>query len=359
MENRVANFSAGPAVLPEEVLLTVKENLLNYQSTGLGVMEMSHRGPQFAEIIATAEENLKEILNINDDYAIVFMQGGATTQASCVAMNFATEGRVANYSITGSWAKKAAAEAKKFAEVHIASSSENKNFSYLPESHEISENPAYLHFTSNNTIAGTQFQSEPEVGDVPLICDASSDLLYKKIDVTKYGLIYAGAQKNLGPAGVTVVILRKDLLERIKPGLPVLLDYNILVEKKSLYNTPPTFPIYVVGEVFKWIKKQGGLDEIEKHNIEKANVLYNAIDSSEFYQGIADKEFRSLMNVTFKLSDESKQEQFLKEAEENGLTHLKGHRSVGGLRASIYNACPKSDIEKLTSFMNDFANANG
>ena len=358
MSGRIYNFSAGPAVLPVEVVETVKENLLNYQGSGLGVMEMSHRGPQFKEIIESAESNLKELLDINDDYEVIFTTGGASNQFSAVPLNLCPEGKTADYVVSGSWAKKALKEASRFKETNVAGDSSDKNFSYIQKDLNLSANSAYLHFTSNNTIAGTQYRTEPEVGDVPLVCDASSDLLHKKLDVSKYGLIYAGAQKNLGPAGVTVVIIRKDLLERIPENLPTMLDYRTYVEGKSLANTPPTFPIYVVGEVFKWLKSTGGLDARLKLNEEKAAVLYDYVESTDFYQALAVKEDRSLMNVTFKLSNEELQDAFLKEAKSQGLDGLKGHRSVGGLRASIYNAFPKEGVVALVDFMKDFASKN-
>lgn len=357
MQKRNANFSAGPAILPVEVVEKVKDNLLSYQGSGIGLMEMSHRSKAFMEIIETAEANLRELLDINDNYAILFVPGGASTQFSSVAMNLGQKDKAANYIITGTWADKAAKEASKFTEISIAASSKDKNFSYIPKEINVSKNASYLHFTSNNTIAGTQFHTEPTFNSdskVPLICDASSDLLHKKIDINKYGLIYAGAQKNLGPAGVTLVIIKKDLQERIQDNLPIMLDYRTHIENNSLYNTPPCLPIYVVGEVFKWIKNLGGLDAVYKNNQEKAKILYDIIDSNKNFVGIASTEDRSLMNVTFKLAEESRQEEFLAKAKEVGLSELKGHRSVGGLRASIYNACPKEDVQKLADFMQSF-----
>lgn len=352
---RVFNFSPGPAVMPVEVLETVKENLLSYNGSGLGVMELSHRGKHFTGIIEETEANLRELLDIGDDYSVVFATGGATNQFSMLPMCFLSEGTVGQYILTGSWAKKAHKEASRFGEVSVAGTSEDRNFCYIPGDIELSDSGAYLHFTSNNTIAGTQFQSEPDPGSGFLACDASSDILHKKIDVTKYGLLYAGAQKNLGPAGVTVVIIRNDLLERIPDNLPTLLDYRTYVEKKSLFNTPPTLPIYVVGEVLKWIKGKGGLDAIEASNRKKAAELYDAIDSIDLYQPVADRDCRSLMNVTFTLTDDNLQPAFLEEAEANGLNGLKGHRSVGGMRASIYNAFPAEGVIALVDFMRDFA----
>jgi len=358
MSERAYNFNPGPAVLPLEVLETVRDNLLCYKDTGIGVMEMSHRSAEFIEIIETAEADLRELLDISDDYAVCFPTGGATQQSSMIAMNFLEEGKTADYIITGSWAKKAQVEAEKFGSVHVAASSETKGFNYIPTDLNLSSNSTYLHFTSNNTIAGTQYHTEPEAGDAALICDACSDLLHKKIDINKYGVVYASAQKNLGPAGVSVVILRKDLLERIPTKLPALMNYDTYVAKKSLYNTPPTFPIYVVGEVFKWLKNIGGLEEIERRNQEKAAMLYEAIDSIEMYNAVADKKDRSLMNVTFRLTNEDLEKKFVTEATALGLCGLKGHRSVGGIRASIYNAFPKEGIVALTSFMKEFAEKN-
>lgn len=359
MSNRIYNFNAGPAVLPVEVLETTKENLLNYQGSGLGVMELSHRSPEFTEIIETAEANVRELLNVNDDYAVLFTTGGASTQFSMVPMSFLPKDKTASYIITGSWSKKAAKEASKFGEVHIAASSEDNNFNYIPKSYDIAASSAYVHFTSNNTIAGTQWSSEPEVGDAELICDASSDIMHKGLDVTKYGLIYAGAQKNLGPSGVTLVILKKSLLDRMPATLPVMQDYRTYVEKKSLYNTPPTLPIYVVGEVLKWLKKNGGLNAMEKQNRDKAAVLYNCIDNNDFFVGTAANDSRSCMNVTFRLKNEDLEAAFIKEAKEAGFAGLKGHRSVGGMRASIYNACPTEAVNELVNFMTEFAKKNG
>ena len=359
MENRIFNFSAGPAVLPEEVLQTVRENLLNYQGSGLGVMEMSHRGPEFTEIIESAEKNLRDLLGIGDDYAVLFATGGATNQFSMVPMNLLSQGATADYILTGAWSKKAVSEAKKFGEINIAASSEEKNFGFIPKEYALSSEPAYVHFTSNNTIFGTQFSSEPEVGGAQLVCDASSDFLHKKLDVSKYGVIYAGAQKNLGPAGVTLVIIRRELLERTPDGLPVLLDYRTYSEKKSLYNTAPTFPIYVVGEVLKWIQQSGGLDAMEKKNRDKATMIYNCLDASDFYRGTAETESRSVMNVTFRLPSEDLEGTFIKAAKEAGFSGVKGHRSVGGVRASIYNAFPTAGLEAFVSFMKEFEATQG
>jgi phosphoserine aminotransferase len=359
MESRGYNFSAGPAVLPLEVIETVKENLSNYAGCGMGVMELSHRGAPFTEIIQTCEANLRNLLSLSDDYAVLFTTGGASMQFSMVPMNLCAENQIASYVVTGSWAKNALKEAKRFRNVEVAGTSEDKNFCYLPKDLKVSDNAAYLHYTSNNTIFGTQFRTEPEVKNTVLVCDASSDMLHKKIDVNKYGVVYAGAQKNLGPAGVTLVIIRKDLLERCPENLPIMMNYKTYSENASLYNTPPAFPIYVVGEVLKWIGRNGGLDEMEKRNQEKAAILYEAIDGTDFYYCHADRDCRSLMNVTFRIKNNDLEPVFIKEATAQGFFDLKGHRSVGGLRASIYNAFPKQGVLDLVSFMKEFEKKNG
>lgn len=358
IENRIYNFSAGPAILPDEVLLTVRDNLLNYKSSGIGLMEMSHRSKDFDEIIQSAEANLKKLLELSDDYAVIFTTGGASNQNSMIPMNLLGKDQVASYILTDSWSENSHKEAMKFGKTEVAASSKETGFNYIPKDLKISANSAYLHYTSNNTIVGTEFKTEPEVGNIPLICDASSDLLSKKIDARKYALIYAGAQKNLGPAGVTVVIIRKDLLDRVPAGLPVMMDYKIYVEKQSLYNTPPCLPIYVVGEVFKWLLNIGGLSVIEKRNQEKAALIYNALDSSDFYLPFAKKEDRSLMNISFNIANKDLEETFLKEAKAVSLNGLKGHRNVGGFRASVYNAFPLEGAKVLAEFLREFAKKN-
>lgn len=358
MENRIYNFSAGPAVLPEEVLKQAQEELLNYKGSGMSVMEMSHRSKTFDDIIKGAEADLRTLLDINDNYTILFLQGGATLQFSMVPLNIMPPNNKADYIITGAWSKKAVKEAKRVGTVNIAASTEEENFGRLPKQEELklTEDASYVHFTSNNTIFGTQYKSEPEVGNVPLVCDASSDFLHKKIDVNKYGLIYAGAQKNMGPAGATVVIIRKDLLERSSDELHTYLNYSIHAGKDSLYNTPPSYTIYIIGLVYKWLLGLGGLDKMHEMNIEKANILYDYIDASDgYYRGtVTNKEDRSLMNVTFRMPSEELEKKFIAEAAEKGFSGLKGHRSVGGLRASIYNAFPKKGVEDLVEFMKDF-----
>jgi len=357
--NQVFNFSAGPAVMPKEVIQVTQTALVDYNSSGIGVAELSHRSSQFEEIIGTAEKNLRELLNISDDYAVLFLQGGASMQFSMVPMNILPQGKVGNYLLTGAWAEKAFKDAALFGKTHSAASSADRNHCYIPSNLELSADAAYLHFTSNNTIFGTQFKTEPTCGSLPLVCDASSDFLHKKIDVSKYGLIYAGAQKNCGPAGVTLVVIRKDLLEIAPKSLPVMLNYRTYQENKSLYNTPPTLPIFMVGEVLKWCKAKGGLDGVYKNNQEKAALLYDKIDSSDFYQGHADKDCRSLMNVTFRLAKTELEADFAKEATAAGFKELKGHRSVGGLRASIYNAFPKEGVSALVKFMDAFEAKHG
>lgn len=361
MEKRIYNFSAGPAVLPEEVLLEVQKDLFSYKGCGMSVMEMSHRGKIFDQIIKEAEADLRKLLDINDNYAVLFLQGGATLQFSMVPLNLMPPKNKADYIVTGSWAKKAVKEAKRVGTVNIAASTESENFVRIPKQSELKLDPdaSYVHFTSNNTIYGTQWKTEPEVGNVPLVCDASSDILHKKINVNKYGLIYAGAQKNIGPAGVTLVIIRKDLLERSSDNLHTYLNYKVHVENNSLYNTPSTFGIYVAGLVFKWLLNMGGLDEMYRRNVEKAKILYDAIDASDgFYKGTVVPEYRSLMNVTFRLPNEELEKKFIEEAKKRDFDGLKGHRSVGGIRASIYNAFPKKGVEDLVTFMEEFRKNN-
>ncbi len=359
MEKRVYNFSAGPAVLPEEVLKQAQEELLVYPGAGMSVMEMSHRSKNFNDIFVAAQNDLRKLLDIGDNYTILFLQGGATLQFSMVPLNLMPPANKADYIVTGAWSKKAVKEAKRVGEVNIAATSEDSNFTYIPKEFNLSEDAAYVHFTSNNTIFGTQFKTEPETGNIPLVCDASSDILHKKIDVNKYGLIYAGAQKNMGPAGATLVIIRNDLLERSSDELHTYLNYSIHASKNSLYNTPPAYTVYIIGLVYKWLLNMGGLDEMYKRNVEKAEILYNYIDESDgYYRGTAAKEDRSLMNVTFRMATEELEKKFIAEATEKGFVGLKGHRSVGGLRASIYNAFPKKGVEDLVQFMSDFKKNN-
>lgn len=361
MEKRIYNLSAGPAILPEEVLLDAQKDLYSYKGSGMSIMEMSHRGKIFDGVIKEADADLRKLLNINDKYSILFLQGGATLQFSMVPLNLMPPKNKADYIVTGSWAKKSVKEAKRVGAVNIAASTESENFVRIPKQSELKLDPdaSYVHFTSNNTIYGTQWRSEPEVGNVPLVCDASSDFLHKMLDINKYGLIYAGAQKNIGPSGVTVVIIRKDLLERSSDSLHTYMNYKIHVENDSMYNTPTTFGIYIAGLVFKWLLNMGGLDEMYKRNLEKGKILYDAIDaSSGYYKGTTAIEDRSLMNVTYRLPNEDLEKKFIDEAKKKGFEGLKGHRSVGGIRASIYNAFPKKGVEDLVTFMEDFKKSN-
>lgn len=361
MEKRIYNLSAGPAILPEEVLLDAQKDLYSYKGSGMSVMEMSHRGKIFDGIIKDAEADLRKLLGIGDNYSVLFLQGGATLQFSMVPLNLMPPKNKADYIVTGSWAKKSVKEAKRVGAVNIAATTESENFVRIPKQSELKLDPdaSYVHFTSNNTIYGTEWRSEPEVGNVPLVCDASSDFLHKKLDIDKYGLIYAGAQKNIGPAGVTVVIIRKDLLERSADSLHTYMNYKIHAENDSMYNTPTTFGIYIAGLVFKWLLNMGGLDEMYKRNLDKAKILYDAIDTSGgYYKGTTVAEDRSLMNVTYRLPNEELEKKFIEEAKKKGFDGLKGHRSVGGIRASIYNAFPKKGVEDLVAFMEDFKKNN-
>ena len=361
MTERIFNFSPGPAVLPVPVLEEAQRDLLSLPGVGMSVMEISHRSKTFDEIIAGAESGLRELLRIPDNYRILFLQGGASLQFSMVPMNFLPADGSADYIITGSWGKKALKEARKVGGVNIAATMADGGFTRIPSRDEMSLNPhaAYVHITSNETIEGVEWKREPEVGDVPLVADASSDILSREIPVERYGLIYAGAQKNMGPSGLTVVILRDDLLSRIPEELPTMLDYRTHVENKSLYNTPNTWGIYILGLVCKWLKDKGGVAAMERENEEKAQLLYNVIDATDFYRGHADVDCRSLMNVTFRLPDQELEKKFVTEATAQGLDELKGHRSVGGIRASIYNAFPRAGVEALVSFMKDFERRNG
>lgn len=360
MNKRIYNFSAGPAVLPLEVLEEAKEALISYKDSGIGIAEMSHRSKEYDAVIEGAASDLKNLLGINDEFEVLFLGGGASLQFYMVPLNLA-QGKKVSYINTGEWSKKAVAEAKKLSSVEVIASSEDKNFCYIPEINNMSISPesTYLHFTSNNTIFGTEYRKEPTIGGNLLVCDASSNFLSKEIDIKRYGLIYAGAQKNLGPAGVTVVLIRKDFLAKCDSNLPPMLSYITHAKNKSMYNTPPTFPVYVVGLVLKWLKKLGGLKAMQKINEEKAEILYSALLNSDFYKPTAEKNSRSNMNVTFVLSKPELEDKFISEATKSGFSGLKGHRSVGGMRASIYNAFPKQGIIDLVSFMKDFEKKNG
>ena len=361
MTERIFNFSAGPAVIPVPVLEEAQRDMLSLPGVGMSVMEISHRSKTFDEIIGRAESGLRELLNIPTNYHILFLQGGASLQFSMVPMNFLPADGSADYVLTGSWGKKAQKEAKKVGGVNIAATMADGGFTRVPSRDEMSLDPhaAYVHMTSNETIEGVQWKHEPVVGDVPLVCDSSSDILSRPLDVTKYGVIYAGAQKNMGPSGVTLVILRDDLLQRIPENLPTMLDYGIHVENKSLYNTPNTWGIYILSLVCKWLQQKGGLAGMERENDEKAQLVYDAIDATDFYRGHADADCRSTMNVTYRLPSEELEKKFVTEATAQGLDGLKGHRSVGGIRASIYNAFPRAGVEALVSFMKDFERRNG
>ena len=359
--SRIYNFSAGPAVLPLPVLEQAQRDLIELPGVGMSILEVSHRSAIFEQVIAKAEGDLRELAGIPANYKVLFLQGGASLQFSMVPMNLLPEGRTADYIITGSWTDKAAKEAKKVGAVNIAATSAADNFGRIPTQSEWTLTPdaAYLHITSNNTIEGTQWHSEPNVGDVPLITDASSDILSRPIEISKYGLIYAGAQKNLGPAGTTIVIIRGDLLQRSSKSLHTMLNYATHAENGSLYNTPPVFAIYGVGLVLQWLRAQGGLQAIAKVNQRKAAKLYAEIDRTGFYRPTANKDDRSLMNVTFRLPSEALEKQFVKESTTAGFDGLKGHRSVGGMRASIYNAFPEDGIDGLVDFMREFERKNG
>jgi phosphoserine aminotransferase len=362
MTKRIYNFSAGPAMLPLPVLEEAQRDLLSLPGVGMSVLEISHRSKVFEEIIQGAESDVRKLGNIPDSYHVLFLQGGASLQFAMVPMNLMPRGGKADYIITGYWSKKALKEAQKFGNINIAATTEPENFARIPRQDEIRLDPeaAYVHITTNNTIYGTEWPREPDVGDLPLVADASSDIFSRPIDVTKYALIYAGAQKNLGPAGVTLVIIRDDLLARSPKDLPTMLDYNTHAREKSLYNTPPVFAIYIMRLVLKWIIEQGGLQEMARRNQQKAGILYDVIDSSGgFYRGHAQPDSRSLMNVTFRLPSEELEKRFVSEAKKAGLDGLKGHRSVGGIRASIYNAFPQEGVEALASFMREFQRTNG
>jgi phosphoserine aminotransferase len=361
MTERIFNFSAGPAVLPVSVLEEAQRDLLSLPGVGMSIMEISHRSKTFDDIINRAESDLRELMGLPENYHVLFLQGGASLQFSMIPMNLLPEGGSADYIVTGSWGKKAVKEAKKEGAVNVAATTADGGFTRTPAQDELKldANAAYVHITTNETIEGVEWKGEPEVGSVPLIADASSDILSRPVDAQKYAMIYAGAQKNMGPSGVTLVIIRDDLLKKIPDGLHTMLDYRTHVENKSLYNTPNTFGIYILGLVTKWLKEKGGLDAMHRENEAKAGLLYDAIDATEFYRGHADADARSLMNVTFRLPSEELEKQFAKEATAAGMDGLKGHRSVGGIRASIYNAFPRAGVEALVAFMKEFERKNG
>ena len=354
------NFCAGPASIPESVLAEVSEQLMDWQGRGLSVMEMSHRSDEMVGIANEAEADLRELMGISDDYAVLFLQGGASSQFSAVPLNLMGEGKVVDYVNTGEWSKKAIKEAKRYAKVNVVASSEDTNFTTIPafDSWNLSDDAAYLHYTPNETIGGLEFFWTPD-SKVPLVADMSSTILSRPIDVNKFALIYAGAQKNIGPAGLTIVIVRKDLLGKASPITPTMMDYKTAADNDSMYNTPPTLAWYLAGLVFKWLKAQGGLEAMERINRRKAEKLYSYIDASGFYSNPVEVASRSLMNIPFVLADASLDKAFLAGAEEAGLLNLKGHRSVGGMRASVYNAVPEEAVDALIAYMKDFAQKNG
>ncbi len=355
MTKRIWNFSAGPAVLPEEVLMEARENLLTLGTTGIGILEHSHRGKAFLAVYEETEALCREVGGIPANYKVLFLQGGASTQFAMLPMNFLPADATADFLVTGAWAEKAMEEAQKFGKTHVACSSQDRNYCYIPKTCAFSNRPAYIHYTSNNTIFGTEFAAIPDTpAGVDLLCDASSDIFSRPWDIGRHAVLYAGAQKNLGPAGVTLVILREDLIERGPKSLPTMLQYRTHAKNESMYNTPPTFAIYLVNLVLKWIKRQGGLQAMAELNRRKAERLYAYLDQSRLFKPTADRDGRSLMNVTFVTGDADLDAKFCSAATKAGFDGLKGHRSVGGMRASIYNAFPESGVEALVEFLRDF-----
>ena len=359
--SRIFNFAAGPAVLPEPVLEQASREMLDWHGCGTSVMEMSHRGREFIGIAAAAEADLRELLAVPANYKVLFLQGGATLQFAAIPLNLLRGKRSADYVNTGEWSKKAIKEAKRYGAVNVAASSEDRNFTYAPKQAQWKLDPdaAYVHVCTNETIGGVEFNWVPDTGGVPLVADMSSHILSRPVDVAKYGLIYAGAQKNIGPAGLTIVIVREDLLGQALPVTPGVLDYKAQAESDSMLNTPATYSIYIAGLVFQWLKKSGGLQKIAQMNRAKAAVLYDFLDQTEFYYSPVDREDRSLMNVPFRLRNETLNDEFLREAKQNGMVELKGHRAVGGMRASIYNAMPLEGVKALAAFMREFQTRHG
>ena len=358
--SRVYNFSAGPAVLPEEVLKEVADEMMDYRGCGMSVMEMSHRSKMFDEIIKEAEKDLRELMHIPDNYKVLFLQGGASQQFAMIPMNL-MKNRVADYIVTGQWAKKAWQEAQKYGKANKIASSEDKTFSYIPDCSDlpVSEDADYVYICENNTIYGTKYKELPNTKGKILVSDVSSCFLSEPIDVTKYGLVYGGVQKNIGPAGMVIAIIREDLItEDVLPGTPTMLTYKTHADAGSLYNTPNCFCIYVCGKVFKWLKKMGGLEAMKERNEKKAAILYDFLDQSEMFHGTVEKKDRSLMNVPFVTGDKELDAKFVKESQEAGFENLKGHRTVGGMRASIYNAMPMEGVEALVAFMKKFEEEN-
>lgn len=359
--NRIYNFNAGPAALPLSVLEEIKDSFINFKGSGMSIVEVSHRSKWFDEVINNAVERTKRLLKLDENYHVLFIQGGASMQFCMIPMNFLHDGKSADYVDTGVWSTNAIKEARiQGKQITVAASSEDKGFSYIPRNVKFSNNAVYAHITSNNTIKGTQWRTFPDANGVPIVADMSSDIMSRSLDMEKFGLIYAGAQKNIGPAGVCMVIIRDDMLSMVPDGLPSMLKYTTYASKNSMYNTPPCFAIYTVQLVMKWLEETiGGLEKMEEINLKKANILYNCLDSSGFYKGTADTDSRSLMNVTFRLPSEDLEKRFIQEALENGLGGLKGHRSVGGCRASIYNPTTIEAVKALTDFMKNFEQKNG
>jgi phosphoserine aminotransferase len=356
--SRIFNFSAGPAMLPAEVLARAGDEMLDWRGSGMGVMEMSHRGKEFMSIAAEAEADLRSLLAVPAGYKVLFLQGGATLQFAQVPMNLLRGKGKADYVVTGEWSKKAVKEAKNYCDVAIAATSEDRNFSYAPKRWKVRPDAAYVHYCSNETIGGVEYHSIPAV-DIPLVADASSHFLSRPLEVAKFGLIYAGAQKNAGPAGLTFVIVRDDLIGHAAKGTPTVMDYKLQADADSMLNTPASYSMYVAGLVFKWLKQQGGLASMEQKNVQKATLLYDFLDASEFFSSVVAKEDRSRMNVPFTLKNPALDAEFLKGAEARGMVQLKGHRSVGGMRASIYNAMPIEGVQSLVSYMKDFERNHG
>jgi len=358
--SRVYNFSAGPSMLPLQVLEACAKDMLDYNGSGMSVMEMSHRSPVYDEIIKDAEAKLRQLMNIPDNYKVLFLQGGASTQFAAVPLNLMNKNKKADYIVSGQFSGKAQKEATKYGDVAIAASSKDANFSFVPKTDRSSFRPDadYVHICFNNTIYGTKFPYIPDTGDIPLVADMSSCIISEPVDVSKFGMIYAGAQKNMAPAGLTVVIIREDLMGNAREDIPVMLDYKTMADNDSMYNTPPCYCIYVAKLVYEWILGLGGLEEMKKLNEKKANLLYDYLDSQDYYIAPVEKESRSMMNVTFVTGDADLDKKFAKEAEAQGLKNLKGHRSVGGMRASIYNAMPYEGVEALVAFMKKFAEEN-
>jgi len=357
--SRIFNFSAGPAMLPAEVLSRAGDEMLDWHGSGMSVMEMSHRGREFIAIAADAEKDLRQLLAVPDNYKVLFLAGGATLQFAQVPMNLLRGKGKADYVATGEWSKKAIKEAKGYCDVHIAASSEGRNFTYAPKEWRVRPDAAYVHYCSNETIGGVEYHTVPAHGEVPLVADASSHFLSRAMDVSKFGLIYAGAQKNVGPAGLTIAIVRDDLIGQAAKGTPSVMDYKAQADADSMLNTPPSYSIYIAGLVFKWLKALGGLAEIERRNVAKSKLLYDYLDTTGFYRNPVAKEDRSRMNVPFTLPDAKLDELFLKGAAERGMVQLKGHRSVGGMRASIYNAMPIEGVQRLVEYLREFEGKHG